>query len=433
MRSFVHESRQEQVTPRLIRQLREINELKAQFMLHELQQKPRFIQCKRQSDNAFKIKATLESPSGETFDVITLLDSKCTRTTIDERFAKEKGLKTYKLPIPIPVYNADRSINSAGSIREFAIIKMRIRDHSKQIAMAMSNLSTHPIFLGYDWLKKHNPQIDWKAKTLQFMCKNEHTPGLLDPEIDDEEIEPERLFMIDYKYFRNLSTEIAIALGEQKQQKSFKEIIPEPYHEYKDVFAKETFNELPPHQPWDHAIKLLPGNHKVNCKTYNLTTAEQKELNDFLEENLSTGHIRPSKSQFASTFFFVKKKDGKLHSVQDYQKLNDITVKNQYPLPLISELIDKLKNAKYYTKLDIQWGYNNIRMKEGDEWKAAFQTNRGLFKLLVMFFRLCNSPATFQTMMNHIFRDLINKGKVVVYMDDIMIFTKALDEHRQII
>ena len=143
--------------------------------------------------------------------------------------------------------------------------------------------------------------------------------------------------------------------------------------------------------------------------------------------------IWPSKSQFASAFFFVKKKDSKLHPIQDYWKLNDIIVKNQYPLPLISELIDKLKNAKYYIKLDIWWGYNNIRMKEGDEWKAAFRTNRGLCEPLVMFFELCNSPATFQTMINHIFHDLINKGKVIVYMGDIMISTKALNKHRQIV
>ena len=100
-------------------------------MLCELQQKPRFVQCKRQSNNAFEIKATLETPSGETLNVITLLDSECTGITIDERFAKEKELKMYKLPVPIPVYNADGSINSAGSIREFTIVKMRIGDHSK--------------------------------------------------------------------------------------------------------------------------------------------------------------------------------------------------------------------------------------------------------------------------------------------------------------
>ena len=116
MRSFVHESHQEQVTPRLIQQLREISELKAQFVLCELQQKLKFIQCKRQSDNAFEIKTTLETPSGEILNIITLLDFRCTGTTINERFTKEKRLKIYKLPVPIPVYNADRSINSAGSI-----------------------------------------------------------------------------------------------------------------------------------------------------------------------------------------------------------------------------------------------------------------------------------------------------------------------------
>ena len=243
----------------------------------------------------------------------------------------------------------------------------------------------------------------------------------------------EWLFYIKPEYLRNLSTDIAISTGEQKRAKTFKQTVPSEYHEFADVFAKETFNELPPRHPWDHAIELLPGDHKIDCKTYNLTSVEQKELDEFLEENLRMGCIYPSKSQFASAFFFVKKKDGKLWPVQDYWKLNNITIKNRYPLPLIGELVDKLKSAKYYTKLDIRWGYNNIRMKEGDEWKAAFHTNRGLFELLVMFFGLTNSPATFQTMMNHLFQDLINWGKVVVYMDDIMIFTNTLDDHWKIV
>ena len=105
----------------------------------------------------------------------------------------------------------------------------------------------------------------------------------------------------------------------------------------------------------------------------------------------------------ASPFFFVKKKDGKLRPVQDYWKLNEMMIKNRYPLPLISELINKLTHAKIFSKMDIQWGYNNIRIKEGDEWKAVFWTNRGLFEPLVMFFGLTNSPATFQTMMNDVF------------------------------
>ena len=130
----------------------------------------------------------------------------------------------------------------------------------------------------------------------------------------------------------------------------------------------------------------------------------------------------------ASPVFFVKKKDGSLQFVQDYCKLNDITVNNAYLPPLILDIINRIAaaKAKYFTKLDICWGYNNVRIKEGDKWKAVFQTNHGLFEPLVMFFGLTNSPATFQTMMNNISKTLIDKGIVVVYMDDILIFTESL-------
>ena len=126
----------------------------------------------------------------------------------------------------------------------------------------------------------------------------------------------------------------------------------------------------------------------------------------------------------ASPFFFVTKKYGKLRPCQVYRYLNEWTIKNAYPTPLISEIMDKLKGAKYFTKLDVQWGYNNIRIKEGDEWKAAFKTNKGLFEPTVMFFGMCKSPATFQAMMDDTFADLIKIGIIIVYMDDILIFAK---------
>jgi len=158
---------------------------------------------------------------------------------------------------------------------------------------------------------------------------------------------------------------------------------------------------------------------------------EQKELDVFLEENLRTGQIRLSKSPMAAPVFFIKKKDGSLRLVQDYRALNSMTVKNKYPLPLISELVSQLHRARYFTKLDVCWGFNNVRIKPRDEWKAAFQTNRGLFEPLVMFFGMTNSLATFQTMMNDIFQNLIAEGIVVVYLDDILIFTKMKEEHEQ--
>jgi len=200
---------------------------------------------------------------------------------------------------------------------------------------------------------------------------------------------------------------------------------------FESVFAKEDFDILPEHRQWDHAIKLIPGSEPKLSKVYPLSPVEQKELDAFLEKNLCTGRIRPSKSPMAAPVFFIRKKDGSLRLVQDYHALNSMTVKNKYPLPLISKLVSQLRGARYFTKLDVCWGFNNVHIKPGDEWKAAFRTNRGLFEPLVMFFGMTNSPATFQTMMNDIFRNLIAEGIMVVYLDDILIFTKTKEEHEQ--
>lgn len=119
-------------------------------------------------------------------------------------------------------------------------------------------------------------------------------------------------------------------------------------------------------------IELVPDGKSSNCKVYLLSLDEQAELDSFIMENVASGHICPSKSPMASLCFFIKKKDGTLGLIQDYQALNMITIKNRYPLPLISELIRQLHGARYFTRLDVCWGYQNIRIKKGDEWKAAF-------------------------------------------------------------
>ena len=167
-------------------------------------------------------------------------------------------------------------------------------------------------------------------------------------------------------------------------------------------------------------------------KNYNLTLAEQLELDKFLKENLEKGYIRPSQSPMASPFFFVSMKDRKLQLCQDYCCLNNWTIKNSYPLPLISDILDKLKGAKYFTKLDVQWGYNNFCIHKGDEWKATFKTNKGLFEPTVMFFGMCNSPTTFQAMMDSIVVGMINEKLVIIYMDNILIFAKTKEELERI-
>ncbi len=160
--------------------------------------------------------------------------------------------------------------------------------------------------------------------------------------------------------------------------------------------------------------RLLPLNQK-----------EILEVHNFVQEHLKRGTIRESWSPYAANFFFVKKKDGKLRPVQDYRPINKWTRRNQNVSPLIPQVIDRLRGCTLFTKVDVRWGYNNIQIKEGDEWKAAFLTPEGLFEPTVMFFGLTNSPATFQMMMNTIFHTEVAQGWLSVYMDDIAIHTKC--------
>ena len=147
-----------------------------------------------------------------------------------------------------------------------------------------------------------------------------------------------------------------------------------------------------------------------------------------MDKQLKAGLIVESKSRYAAPYFYILKKDRLLQLVQDYRKLNQVTIKDKMPLPLIREIIDKLKEARYFNKLDLIWGYNNVQIKEGDKWKATFLTNKGLFEPQVMYFGLCNSPGTFQRMMNSIFWKLLHEGILANYMDDFIIPAKIMEE-----
>ena len=210
------------------------------------------------------------------------------------------------------------------------------------------------------------------------------------------------------------------------------ELVLEDLHKFSDVFDENKANQFPESNVWDHKIKMKEGFEPKSFKDYNLTPEEQKELDKFPDENLKKGYIWPSQSSIASPFFFIKKKDDKLQPCQDYRYLNDWTVKNAYPLPLISEIIDKLKGAKYFSKFDIWWGYNNVQIWSSDEWKAAFKTNWGLYQPTVMFFGMCNFLVTFQAMMDEIFKKEIEGNLIIVYMDDVLGFSKTIDGLKKI-
>src|SRR5712671_3590487 len=209
-----------------------------------------------------------------------------------------------------------------------------------------------------------------------------------------------------------------------KVERLTQERIPPQYRRYAKVFSNKESKRFPPEQPWDHAIDLKDGAPSMLIsRNIRLSQVEQEELKAFLKEHLSRGTIRLSKSPYATAFFFIKKKNGKLCPVQDYCPVNTWTIRNKYPLPLIPQLTDRLRGCTLFTKFDIRWGYNAVRIKKGHEWKATFMTNDGLYEPTVMFFRLCNSPATFQAMMNTLFHNLIASGDLTVYMDDMAMHT----------
>jgi len=168
-------------------------------------------------------------------------------------------------------------------------------------------------------------------------------------------------------------------------------------------------------------------------KVYLLSRGEREEVQEFIWEQLRKRHIQPSKSPQTAPVFFVGKKDRRKRMVQDYWYLNEWTVKNNYPLPLISDIIENISTKKVFTKMDLRWGYNNVRIKKGNEWKVAFTTLERSFEPMVIFFGLTNSPATFQVMMNKLLRDLINTVKVAAFIDDVIVGIEGEEEHDELV
>jgi Reverse transcriptase (RNA-dependent DNA polymerase) len=355
----------------------------------------------------------------------------------------------------------DGTENKRGTINAYVNLEFSLGERKFKERFYVTGLGKQKIILGFPWLHKYNLNIDWKKGEVTFkpfridwrrlMEKGKQIKQKQQPKIeevvDDEERKNQTTLPIDEDKLgvyielletdmwickTNVAMELAIEENSKKKDKTDEQLVPAEYHEYLDIFSKEKAHRFPESRPWDHKIKMKEGFEPKSLKNYNLTPAEQLEPDKFLKENLEKGYIRPSQSPMASPFFFVSKKDGKLRPCQDYRYLNNWTVKNSYPLPLILEIMDKLKGAKYFTKLDVRWGYNNIRIRKGDEWKAAFKTNKGLFEPTVMIFGMCNSPATFQAMMNDIFMTMIDSRLVIVYMDDILIFADTKEELERI-
>jgi len=347
---------------------------------------------------------------------------------------------------PIRVYNVDGTLNQGGLITHEVTLMLLHKGHKEKQYSKYVTLESQPSLLGIPGWQKHNSEIDWKTGDIKFTkcpqecnvankkCKQKKALAFkykVSVEEIDEVIEEEEKVCEDNKdteddiylqvleYIREVETKI--------EKKTDEEMVPPQFHAYLDVFKKALSERMPVHKPWNHAIDLNPNFVSQKSKLYPMSPMEQQKVRDFIDNQLKKGYIQPTKSPQTFPVFFISKKDRKKRMVQDYHYLNKGTIKNNYPLPLILELIDRIGNAKVFTKLDLWWGYNNVHIKEGDEWKAVFTCQDGTFEPLVMFFELCNSPGTFQTMMNEIFHDMA--VVVMVYIDNILIFTKTEEGH----
>ena len=209
-----------------------------------------------------------------------------------------------------------------------------------------------------------------------------------------------------------------------------KTLLPKELYKFLPVFSKQESDQLPPHRVYDHNLVLEPNSKLPTSSLYGMSQGELQVLRKYLDDHLQKGFIRPSSSPVASPVLFVKKPGGGLRFCVDYRGLNNITVKNRYPLPLIRETLNRLSRAKYFTKLDVIAAFNRIRIKDGQEWLTAFKTRFGLFEYLVMPFGLANAPSTFQHYINDVLFEHLDRF-CTAYIDDILIYSDSLGEHKE--
>lgn len=341
-----------------------------------------------------------------THPVQILVDSGAEASFLDQKFASITGIKLEPLSSPVQAQALDGGLLYSITHQSFPIKLIVSGNHQEFIRFLIVDSPDSPVVLGHPWLSLHNPHIDWKTGKIVNWSTNCHTNCL------HSAIPLTSVSTCHYPNPPDLS------------------VIPPEYHDLAEVFSKERALSLPPHRPYDCAIDLLPGAPLPSSRLYNLSRPETETMEKYITDSLAAGIIRPSSSPVGAGFFFVTKKEGTLRPCIDYRGLNNITVKNKYPLPLIDSAFNFLHGSTIFTKLDLRNAYHLVRIKDGDEWKTAFNTPLGHFEYLVMPFGLCNAPAVFQALVNDVLRDLLNRF-VFVYLDDILVFSRNISEHVQ--
>jgi hypothetical protein len=288
---------------------------------------------------------------------------------------------------------------------------VRMVNHHYKIDLSVLPLTQYDVILGMNWLRRYRPLIDWSALTFEptvSQSTDVHTSS--------------DLFYSADTIKEHVQTSL---LDNEDVVTDCSDIL----REYADVFGPLP-NRLPPTRDVDHHIDLEPGSVPPSRSTYRMSGSELEVLRKQLDDLLAKGYIQPSKSPYGAPILFVKKKSGELRMCVDYRALNKITIKNRSQMPRQDELLDRIRGACVFTKIDLRSGYHQIKIHPDDVPKTAFNTRYGHFEFNVLPFGLTNAPATFQTMMNSIFSDFVDDF-LIVYIDDILIFSRNAKEHRE--
>ena len=312
------------------------------------------------------LQARLLLPDGP-HTMATFIDSGADACIIDEELALQLGLGRVPLPQPVPARALDGHILGNVTHQTSPVHLLLSGNHHETIQFHILSSLRLPLILGYPWLRLHNPHIDWVTGAIQGWSPSCHLRCLQQASLPLHSPSP------------SSSPDLSR--------------VPPEYHDFCLVFSKAKATSLPPHRPYDCAIDLLPGTSPPKGRLYSLSEPERKAMETYINDSLAAGLIRPSSSPAGAGFFFVEKKDKTLRPCIDYRGLNDITIKNRYPLPLISSAFELLQGATIFTKLDLCNTYHLVRIREGDEWKTAFNTPTGHYEYLVMPFGLTNAPA----------------------------------------
>ncbi|KAJ9529315.1 hypothetical protein QJQ45_007999 [Haematococcus lacustris] len=363
-----------------------------------------------------------------------LIDGGATASFIDTDFCTRHAVDTATKHDPDWIRLADGHQQESTALIPDA--RIRMSTYKGKQTLHCTKLHGFDIILGKPWLAELNPHIDWKRNIMTFKHGGKrHTlrapPPPRDPDRDRYTISTSGLYAAvrtkQPMFLINITpADTAPAEKHPHQVMDCKTIL----QDYASVFPDDLPAGLPPQRAVDHHIDLEPSHRPPVRATYNMSTCELAELKKQITEMQEKGFIRPSTSPYGAGVLFVRKKDNTFRMCVDYRPLNRITVKNKYPLPRVDNLLDRLHGATVFSKIDLRQGYHQIRIAPEDIPKTAFRTRYGHFEFTVLPFGLCNAPATFQRLMNDIFRKELDDC-VIVYLDDILIFSRNQQEHAQ--